>query len=359
MTDKNIFSSTKLYKQIFSEMVLEYQKLSGISVFKTSDIYIKLKTLASQIFSLQTKLNWLEKQVFAQTATGIFLDYHAQTRGLVRKKASPSAGILTFKVSSPAQEDILIPAKTLCFSPIAPNIKFSTTSDAIIKKGETQISVSAKSLNSGLETNLSKKTISSMCNPPKFVESVINNNNFEGGYDEESDENLRIRLLSSFKNISNGCNSSYYHNIAMNYDGVLSVNVLPRNRGRGTVDLIIATTKQDPDLLNKIKTELESQKEINVDIEIREAKVKKTNIEISIETDRSVLFKNISSQTEETIKNFISKLKVYEPLKIAALGSEIFKIPGIKNYKFISPSKDLFINKDEIISLDQIKISQQ
>ena len=243
MPDKNIFSSTKLFKQIFSEMVLEYQKLSGLSIFKTSDVYIKLKTLASQIFSLQTKLNWLEKQVFAQTATGIFLDYHAQTRGLFRKKASYSIGSLTFKISSPAKEDILIPAKTLCFSPLAPNIKFSTTTEAIIKKGETEVSVDAKSLNFGLETNLSSQTISSMCNPPEFVESVINNNNFEGGCDEESDENLRLRLLSSFKNISNGCNSSYYHNIAMNHDGVLSVNVLPRNRGRGTVDLILATTR--------------------------------------------------------------------------------------------------------------------
>ena len=70
-------------------------------------------------------------------------------------------------------------------------------------------------------------------------------------------------------------------------------------------------------------------------------------------------FRSFLDEMKQAIKNFISKLKVYEPLKIAALGSEIFKIPGIKNYKFISPSKDLFINKDEIISLDQIKISQQ
>lgn len=359
MIAKNIFSSTKLYKQIFSEMILEYQKLSGICVFKNSDVYIKLKTLASQIFSLQSKLNWLEKQVFPQTATGIFLDYHAQTRGLTRKKATHSTGILTFKVSSPAQENIIIPVQTLCFSPLAPNIKFATTHESMIKKGETQVNIPAKSLNTGFETNIYKNTITQMCNPPEFIESVTNNNNFEGGCDEESDENLRLRLLSSFKNISNGCNSAYYHNIAMNYDGVLSVNVLPRNRGRGTVDIIVSTTKKDPNLLDKIKSELDSKKEINVDISVSEATLKKINIEIAIEIDKSILFDNISKKTEETIKNFISKLKIYEPLKIAALGSEIFKISGIKNYKFINPSKDIFINKDEIICLEEIKISQQ
>ena len=345
------------YENILSEMLFEYQKLSGFTPLKNSDIYIKLTTFASQIYSLKSNLQWITKQVFPQTATGKYLDYHAQTRGLNRKQASKSSGVLTFFVSEPAKDHIIIPEGTVCFSPLNPNIKFSTTAQAIIKQGEKEADAFAVSTKPGIETNLRSNTISNISNPPEYVEAVTNKNNFEGGLSEESDESLRSRLLNSFKNISNGCNCAYYHNIVMNYDGVSSVNVIPRNRGRGSVDIVVSTTKKDDSLIKKINEDLSAQKEINVDIAVSEAKIKEINIDVNLEIDNTFYHKTVCEKTKEIIKEYILNLGVYDPLTIAALGSKIFDIPGIKNYTFNNPTKDVFINKDEIIKAGNITVS--
>ena len=345
--------------KILYEMISEYQKISNISPPKTSDIYIKLKTLSSQIYSLNKKLEWVNKQLFPQTASGKYLDFHAQTRGLYRKEACGSSGYLTFSVSSPAKTDILIPAKTVCYSLINLNIKYETKEDAIIKQGSTEIDVIAESTTKGEETNIKKELITNMTNPPQYVEKVVNKDDFKGGLNQESDEDLRKRLINSYKNISNGCNSSYYYNIAMNHEGVISANVIPRKRGRGTVDIIVSTTNKDKKLIEQIKQEMEKQKEINVDVFVEEAKSKAIEIKLSIEVNEINIFEKIKQEVKETIETHIKELKIYEPLKIAALGAKIFKINGIKNYKFQKPTKDVYIEKNEIITLKNLEITME
>lgn len=346
------------FDQILSDMILDYQKLSGVTPLKTSDIYIKLKTLASQIFSLHTKLDWVQKQVFPQTSTGKYLDYHAQTRGLTRKKSSPSTGILTFSITSPAKSDIQIPENTICFSPLNPNMKFVSLSPAIIKQGEEKVDVQAKSTINGFETNLKAGEITNMSNPPKFVENVINQANFEGGCDEETDSSLRKRIFNSFKNISNGSNAAYYHNIAMDYDGVASVNVIPRNRGRGTVDIVIATNKPIKNLIEKMQREIQEQKEINVDVSVLEAEQVKIDIDLHLEIEKSYKFSEVENEAKSIINQYIANIEVYQPLKLAALGAKIFNISGVKNYQFTNPNKDVFIKPNEIICLNKLNITQ-
>jgi len=348
------------YDLILSEMIDEYIKISGQLPSNTSDMSIKLKILASQIFSLHFKLQWIKNQVFPQTATGTYLEYHAQTRGLNRKKSCPSTGIVTFSITTPVDFDIVIPVGIICFCVNNPENKFITTSDGKISIGKTNIDIPAKAMNDGLIGNIPSGTISHIVNPPKHIEKVNNTNNFLGGCDVESDEELRKRLLKNFENISNGCNTSYYYNLAMDYDGISSVNVLPRNRGRGTVDIIIASKSpgKDNELVKTIQTEIQQKKEINVDVAVSVAKRKSIEISIKVDIDNSFIFESIVTAISETIKQFFSSLNISDPFRLVALGSEIFKIPGIKNYSFVSPSKDIFVAKDELLVLENVSISK-
>ncbi len=352
-------SSFPSLEETLAQMMSDYQKIINMPINKNSDMYIKIKTLASQIFSLNTKLKWVEKQIFPQTASGKFLDYHAQTRGLKRKTAKNSVGKLTFSISEPSKQDVEIPVNTICFSAINPEIKFATTSKGVIKAGETSVDVEAKALLLGLDTNLPANTITCFCSFPKYVESVTNKHNFSGGCNQESDEELRTRLLENFKNISNGSNSAYYYNLAMNYDEVISANIIPRKRGRGTVDVIITAKKNDPDLIKKIKSDFEVEKEINVDVDVQFAKNKKTDVSLTIEVSQVFDFANVKQKTLELIKDYFNNLKIAQPLKLAALGAQILNIPGIENYKFLNPSQDVFLQPNEIIFLNNLTITKQ
>lgn len=78
---------------------------------------------------------------------------------------------------------------------------------------------------------------------------------------------------------------------------------------------------------------------------------------MKLEIDNTFDHQSICEKTKEIIKEYILTLGVYDSLTIAALGSKIFDIPGIKNYTFKNPTKDVFINKDEIIKAGNITVN--
>ncbi|MFQ7061561.1 MAG: hypothetical protein ACLRQY_02295 [[Clostridium] leptum] len=69
---------SETYESILSRMQDQFQELAGFPADDASDIGIRLKVLAGELFSACTNLDWLKRQVFPQTAQGIQLDYHAQ-----------------------------------------------------------------------------------------------------------------------------------------------------------------------------------------------------------------------------------------------------------------------------------------
>ena len=126
---------TTNYESILKEMQDKYLELSGVSADSDSDTGIKMQALAAQVFSLYNKALWIKNQIFPQTATGEYLDMHAQTRGLARKPAKAASGVLRFFKETPAAFDINISAGTLC-SDNSTGVRYETTIDATLPAGE-------------------------------------------------------------------------------------------------------------------------------------------------------------------------------------------------------------------------------
>lgn len=74
----------------------KFSELAGYSPDDASDIGIRIRVLAGEIYSIQSAVDWLKRQSFAQTATGSQLEMLAAERGLSRKQAVAAAGTLTF-----------------------------------------------------------------------------------------------------------------------------------------------------------------------------------------------------------------------------------------------------------------------
>ena len=70
-----------------------------------------------------------------------------------------------------------------------------------------------------------------MVTPVQGITGVTNPAAFAGGEDEEGDEELRRRLLESYRSISNGTNRAYYLKEALAFEGVASAAVLTGRRG--------------------------------------------------------------------------------------------------------------------------------
>jgi Uncharacterized homolog of phage Mu protein gp47 len=341
------------YNEILSSMRLRYQALSGCDADNASDIGIRLKVLAGEISELYQSAQELQRQVFAQTSTGNYLDMHAQTRGIERKAARTATGMLTFGREYPAGTDLPIPAGTVCSTRMEPAIQFETTQDAFVPAGEMQVQVEAKAVEAGARGNVAAQMIVQAITPAAGVTSVINAAPFAGGVDEEGDDALRERLLQSYASISNGTNAAYYYDLAMKQEGVVCAKVLPRRRGRGTVDVVICTAAQmdSAAILAALQEEMGSQKEINVDVQVLLAVQQQANISYSIAVPLDYDYTVVEQRCGECLQAALEEIGIGEPLLLAQLTTRLMQVDGVSNCRILLPASDLTPAEDAAVCL--------
>ena len=75
------------YEEILQRMEEAYEQKSGCKVADVSEVGLRMRVLAGELYRLETSLDWLERQAFPQTASGEQLDLHGAQRGVIRGEA--------------------------------------------------------------------------------------------------------------------------------------------------------------------------------------------------------------------------------------------------------------------------------
>lgn len=336
------------YESILARMESDFEERAGIKPDHASDIGIRMKVLAAQIFSLCARCDWLLKQAFPQTATGSYLDMHAMTRGLSRQGATKAEGALTFSRDTGLWYDVHIPAGTVCAAPGRQELRFVTTKAARLPAGDLSVTVPAQAEQGGGTYNAAAGTVSAMITPPQGIAYVTNPTAFTGGGAAEEDEALRARLLQDYRLPSNGMNAAAYREAAFQYPGIASVAVLPRARGNGTVDVVVATRAgaPEPELIARMNTQMRAQREIGVDLLVRAARVSVLNLELRLAVDGQTDFDAAAEQARAALEGYCLQRQIGQPLYLAALGHALYRVPGIVNYQFVSPGADVAVDED-------------
>lgn len=349
------------YEDTLSRMQRKFTELTGFDADEASDIGIRLKVLAGEIFSLNTNIEWLKNQMFVKTASGKYLDYHAEQRGIARKLAVSSSGTLTFSVETALDYDVDIPLGTVCSLSSSDGTRYVTIEEATLKAGDLSVVVNAKSELGGKNTNTAQNTVKVMITPPVGIDSVTNATAFTGGYDAESDEELRLRLIESYKNIPNGTNIAFYKNEVLKYEGVYSASVIPLARGNGTVDIYVSGkgAKLDSNLIAAVQSDISKLREINVDVKVKSPDLVKVDVLLGLTVKAGYVFSEVKEECTEAINKFFSELHIGEQVIFAAIGQKIFEVDGVKNYSFKSNLDfDKVVDNDELAIPGTISITE-
>ena len=349
------------YDELLSRMEQRYQELSGFVPSARSDLGIRLRVLAYELDQIKQRQQELQTQVDPRQATGEFLDLHAMTRGLTRKEAACAQGELLFSRSSPASYAIQIPAGTVCSTAAGEHsVRFSTSEDGAIQEGETQAVLPAVCLTPGEIGNVAVGTVQTMVTPVQGVSGVTNPSPFLDGSPEETDEALRTRLLESYRTISNGANAAYYYQIAMGFEGVHSAQVLPRHRGRGTVDVVIAPRTGTPssELLEAIEVRLQRDKEIAVDVQVLSCQEVSVPVEVAVSPKDDVTFEELKENVEQALTTWFLDIQVGQSLPLAALITFLYQLPGVQNCSLAAPGQDVTAQEGEILRLGTVTVTR-
>ncbi len=350
------------YEDILSRMKDRYTELSGINPSEQSDIMLRLKVLAAEVFSCSVAAEFIKSQMFPISATGAYLDKHATERGLTRKEAQKAKGEVKFLLSAPIETDIVIPQGTVVSTATEDAKRFATDSAVTLESGATSVTAKVTAVHGGADYNVLENTVSIMVTPPQGVSAVTNSKAFTGGVDSETDEELRARILDSYRDISNGTNAVYYKRLAQSVSGVYSASVISRARGAGTIDVCIRGKSDSPvnsSHIDKVQQLLDENRELNVDILVKYATPVKAGFSIYMDVLDGYSFDDVSQAVTKKVKKHIDSLEISQPALLCDLGDIIYHTTGVKNYSFRDAyCNDVYPTQEQYCEYNGIDIRQ-
>lgn len=338
--------------EIYDEMKQNYEERCGLVLSDDGDMAIRLYTVAAQVYALETQMEFTKRQAFPQYADGDYLDLHATVRGISRTGETHAVGTMRFYLEEEAIAEVAVPLGTVCTD--SAGIEFETTEAGTIAIGEIYCDVAAMASLGGISGNAPIGEITNMPLAPTGVSTCRNITAFVGGSAGEDDETLRARIIASYNALPNGANVAYYEQQAMSIDGVYAVQVLPRVRGTGTVDIAIASIEGVPsdEIVEQVQELIEQKREICVDVLVYAPTT--TAIDLTIELDCD---DGLYDSVQEKLEDYFSGALLGKAVLLADIYQTIYSVDGVTNYKILQPTADIAAVDGVLPQLGELTIS--
>lgn len=331
----------KTIEEIYDEMLSVFRTETGAEASAVSDLSVRLYAVAAQIYGLYAQVDWLSKQCFPQTAQAGWLDRHAALRGLERREAMRAEGNIRFSVSAPAVADLDIPSGTVCAT--AGMIRFETTAGVTLKAGETSVLAPARAVEPGEGGNVPAGSILAMAVPPVGVGACVNPEAFTGGAAAEDDDALRVRVLETYRRMPNGANAAFYEQAALSFPEVAACAVLPRNRGQGTVDVVITSAAGAPseELIAEVQEYFEQRREIAVDVLVKGPNITAVDIRVSVTAEPGADKEQVKADVRAALEGLFTGALLGQGVPLPRLIQLVYSQKGVKTCKILSPGRDM------------------
>ena len=223
-------------KEILQEMINNSKAKTGL--FEGTFMYDALSSNSIEIAKTEVEIEEAYKVAFADTSYGEYLTMLAKQFGVIRKEATKAVGILTIKGTGTIYEGATFATES--------GIQFVATENKEIKE-TGQINIEA--ITEGIIGNVAAETINIISVSIPGINSVLNEVETTGGYDEETDAELLDRYLFKARNPITSGNKNNYVYWAREVEGVGGARCIPLWNGNGTVKVIIIDTNLEVALL--------------------------------------------------------------------------------------------------------------
>lgn len=346
----------KEIEEIYGELRAAFEERTGLRAGEGCDLTARMYALAAQVYALYIQADWVVRQAFPQTAEGEHLDRHAQLRGLERKGAVAARGVVRFTAGEEAEEERVIPEGTVCMT--AGLVRFETMEEGRLPGGALWTEVPVQALVPGTAGNVAAGAVVSMAVAPVGIAACSNPEAFAGGVDREEDASLRERVLDTFRRLPNGVNAAFYEREALSFERTAAAAVIPRPRGTGTVDVVVATREGVPDqtLLDELTAYFQTRREIAVEVRVRPPEITAVPVAVRVAAREGWDQDEVMTRVEDALRNWFTGERLGQSVLRAKLGNLIFACDGVENYAIDSPAADVAVAADELPQLDGLTV---
>ena len=346
------------YEEIYRRMKEAYEEERGDTVDEASDIAIRLRTLAGELYNMEASLEWTKRQFFAATATGDSLDYIAAQRGLERKPALKAHGALIFSLAETKNYAVAVPAGTVVATDSEVPIRFVTTEDGEIPQATYSVSIPAEAEEAGYRGNVNVATVEVPVSVPAVISSVSNASPFTGGCDLESDNNLRQRILDSFISAPNGMNAAYYQRLALSVDGVEKAGVVERANGYGTATVYICGTRgQVPQAtVNEVNALFREHECVGAVVTAAQATFRNVDLDVTVTPKMGFTDEEVRWRVENAFADYVYAIPVGGKFYLSRLGKYLLDTDCIETYEFDLSMTDLNVSGSTCLRVGDVTI---
>lgn len=343
-------------EQIFQEMLETFRQETGYEMRTTADLAVRLRAAAGQLMSLYHYGDYVFRQAFPQTAEGEYLDHHGALRGALRQEGARARGLLTFGISRALEEDLTVPAGTLCLT--AGGTAFETLVEVSLAAGNLTTMVDARAVEPGTAGNVLPGAVTRMQMRPDGIETVTNETAFSGGRDRESDDAYRKRLLEVYRGLGNGANMGYYQSLALSVEGVDYARVIPCIDGAGTVGILVGA--EDGEVprtsLNALEALLEERKEFGISITVSNPETVRVTVGAKLQPVEGITFAEAKAATQEALENHFRGDRLGRSVYRAEIIAVAMATGKLQNILLTMPEADIAVEPLQQPVLSEVKL---
>lgn len=219
---------TQVRNRIVTEMAAAGYRVE--SAIPRSLVRILADTFAGSLHVLYGALEWAARQILPDLADTDYLERHGAVYGVTRQEAGAWTGTLTFT----GVNTTVVPEGTIATR--ADGAVYMTTAAGTISGGT--VTVAAEAEVAGADGNVDDATELTLGVSIVGVYSTVTvAATTTAGTDEETDAELRERILQRIQETPQGGSADDYERWAREVDGVFRARAVPLARGAGTVDV--------------------------------------------------------------------------------------------------------------------------
>ena len=331
------------YQGILTRMEEAYRAETGQEVTAVSDLGLRLRVLAGELFRLEVELEWLGRQAFPQTAWGEELDLHGAQRGLPRREAAQAAGVLTFSRYLPLDFDLVIPAGTVAASGGEEAVEYETTEEATLTAGELTVDVPARAVAGGAQGNAASGYINTLVTPVSGIDYVVNEAAFTGGEDREPDDSYRERILAAWTRRAASGTAGFYEELALSVEGVTLAQAVPQEDGPGTVGLYLWGRGAAPSeaALQQAEDLIQAQRELGVTVSVESAVSYAVNVYGTIKPKNGGDAAQAAEVMETALEEWFAQRKIGDPVYLTDLTQVLLEAASVEKLSFAANMRDI------------------
>ncbi|WP_042348241.1 baseplate J/gp47 family protein [Bacillus massiliigorillae] len=286
---------------------------------------------AIEVGNAYTELDTVLGLGFPDTSEGIYLEYICTPFGVPRKPAIKATGEIT--LSGPA--GTLIPIGTRLQTTVGESVFFVTKEEVTLT--ETPSIVTAEAEIAGAAGKVAAGEINALAPGDLYgIVTVINEQAFEGGVDEESDESLLKRLKNRAQNPATSGNANHYKQWALEVSGIGDAKVFPTWNGGNTVKVVLLDdNKRCPDqtIIDAAANHIEEERPVGPTITTIGAPEVNINVSATLTLATGKTLDEAKQEFIELLTDYLKSLAFKDPIvRYAKIASLLIDVPSLIDY---------------------------